>query len=74
MSRLFHHPEFCDQYEVEANDDGTFFVKDVTDVDGRLFVGSWEELNRLSDLIIVALCMTLPIPEPVGADSEDVPF
>jgi hypothetical protein len=74
MSQLFHHPEFCDQYQVTANDNGSFFVEDVNHPLAYLNVKSWDDLNRLSDLIIVALSMTLPIPEPVGEASDDVPF
>lgn len=74
MSQLFHHPTVCDSYEVEVADDGTFLVKDFNDPEGVLCFESWDDLNRLSDLIIIALSMTYPIPEQIGPDSDDVPF
>ena len=74
MSRIFHHPEFCDQYQVHAHDDGSFFIDDVTHPSAYLKVQSWDDLNRLSDLLILALSITMSLPDLDDDDSEDIPF
>jgi len=55
--RLYRHPIYCDQYEIQSNDDGTYLIKDS---DGSILAQSVDDLRRLAQLLIVTMALEGP--------------